>query len=355
MTVAFYAPMKPPGHPVPSGDRTMARALIRALEHGGHAVALASELQVRDGVGEAGRQDALMAAAAREVERIVASPPAQTWRVWLTYHNYYKAPDLIGPAVARALRIPYLQIESTRARKRLTGSWARFAAAAEGASDAAHTIFYLTHRDAETLRRDAPDGQRLRHLPPFLARDHLPTASTLAGPMLSVGMMRAGDKLASYTLIAQTLSALPAGLDWQLDIAGDGPAHAEIAALMAPFGARVRMLGALDAEALSALYAQARLLLWPGVNEAFGLTYLEAQAAGVPVVAQDRPGVRDVVFCPLSRVDDGAAALATQVEMLCTDPAARQRVGMQARNHVAAHHLLGSATAELNMTLETLT
>ena len=30
-TVAFYAPLKPPDDPVPSGDRTMARSLLAAL------------------------------------------------------------------------------------------------------------------------------------------------------------------------------------------------------------------------------------------------------------------------------------------------------------------------------------
>lgn len=46
MRIALYAPMKSPAHPVPSGDRTMARLLVRALELAGHRVALASDLRV---------------------------------------------------------------------------------------------------------------------------------------------------------------------------------------------------------------------------------------------------------------------------------------------------------------------
>ena len=38
MRIAFYAPMKPPNHPVPSGDRTMARLMMAALELAGHEV-----------------------------------------------------------------------------------------------------------------------------------------------------------------------------------------------------------------------------------------------------------------------------------------------------------------------------
>jgi len=354
MTVAFYAPLKPPDHPVPSGDRAMARALMAALALGGLAVTLASDLRIYDGQGDAQRQDALQSAAEAEVARVLASQQARRWRVWLTYHNYYKAPDLIGPPVARALGIPYLQVESTRARKRLTGPWARFATAAEAASDAAHTIFYLTQRDAETLRRDAPPGQTLRHLPPFLARTDLPAASTGHGPMLSVGMMRTGDKLASYALIAQTLAALPAGLDWTLDIAGDGPARSDVDTLMAPFGNRVTLLGALDAQALAARYGHASLLLWPGVNEAFGLTYLEAQAAGVPVIAQDRPGVRDVVTGPLIGIGGGAEAMAARITTLLTDAKVRRDAGRQARQVIAERHLLNVAARTLEQTVETL-
>jgi len=350
VTVAFYAPMKAPGHPVPSGDRTMARALIAALEYGQTKVEVVSELRAYDGKGSASAQDTIMAAAAGEVARLTACPDAQAWTAFLTYHNYYKAPDLIGPEVSKALGIPYLQVESTRAHKRLSGPWARFAAAAEEASDAAHAILYVTARDAETLEQHATAGQSLIHLPPFLPRTSLPAQTTLSGPMLSVGMMRPGDKVASYALIAATLRHLPGS--WRLDIAGDGTARSEVGALMAPFGDRVRFLGALDQTALADMYGQARLLLWPGVNEAFGLAYLEAQAAGVPVVAQDRPGVREVMAAPQPPEDGGAAALTDRVTTLLQDDAAAQAASDTARAHVRQNHLLDRASKTLIAALE---
>jgi len=52
MRIAFYAPMKPPDHPVPSGDRRMARLLLAALRRGGHQVSLASRIRARDGTGD---------------------------------------------------------------------------------------------------------------------------------------------------------------------------------------------------------------------------------------------------------------------------------------------------------------
>jgi len=329
----------------------MARALIAALETGGYQAQVASGLRLYDGRGNVGLQADLMAKAQIEIDRLLGSSDAVGWTHWLTYHNYYKAPDLIGPAVCRALGIPYLQVESTRASKRLTGPWAAFAAASEAACDAADAVLYLTQRDSHALRRDAPDGQRLIHLHPFLARADLPVPSDLTGPMLSVAMMRHGDKLASYQLIAQSLGLLGTR-DWRLDIVGDGPARDDVAALMAPFGDRVQLHGMQTGAALGTFYAHASLLLWPGVNEAFGLTYLEAQAAGIPVVAQDRDGVRDVVVGAHPSPEDGPAALARNIDALLADPAARAAAGKTARTQVAAQHLLPAAARTLTQTLQ---
>tara|TARA_R110002049_G_scaffold307712_2_gene509108 strand:- start:80231 stop:81307 length:1077 start_codon:yes stop_codon:yes gene_type:complete len=347
MRLAFYAPMKPPDHAVASGDRQMAQSLVLALQYIGAKVTLASRLRSRDGAGDTATQRQLSAAAAAEIPALIAQGRAEGWQAWITYHNYYKAPDLLGPAVAGALSIPYLQVESTRSRSRLTGPWAAFAKAAEAASDAADAIFYLTARDAETLRRDAPPGQRLIHLPPFLTLSELPAAADLDGPMLCVGMMRAGDKLASYRIIADTLALLPRD-SWQLQIAGDGPERAAVGALMGRFGTAVHLLGALDAAEMARVYGQSSLLFWPGVNEAFGMVYLEAAASGLPIVAQDRPGVRDVLPpAPHPAPDAGASALAARLAGLNSDAAARQHEGAAARAQVAARHLMLQAAATL--------
>lgn len=352
MKLAFYAPMKPPDHPVPSGDRTLARALIKTLESIGGDVCVASALRSRDGAGDADAQAQIMEQAQAECERLIAQGRVAGWQAWITYHNYYKAPDLIGPVVARALGIPYLQIESTRARKRLDGPWASFARAAEAATDAAGVVFYVSTRDAVGLREHARPTQKLIHLPAFLPRGTLPAMGDHSGPMLSVGMMRKGDKCASYALIAKTLALLPKG-GWRLDIVGDGPARAEVEALMAPFGDAVQFLGACDADGLSDLYSKARLLFWPGVNEAIGLVYLEAQAHGVPVVAQDRPGMRDVLAPgDYPTPAQGCSALAARLAGLLDNPAHAHQQGIAAQEHVRVHHLRPAAAAALRAGLE---
>jgi glycosyltransferase involved in cell wall biosynthesis len=341
--VAFYAPMKPPTHPVPSGDRAMARNLMAAI--GAQArVDLVSELQVHDSYGETGFQARMQGLAKHETDRLMRSLAENGADCWVTYHNYYKAPDLIGPPVCRALNLPYIQIESTRARSRLTGPWANYAGAAEAATDAADVVLYLTELDLITLVRDRPETQKLIHLRPFLPIDTLPAPAARSGnTMLAVGMMRARDKLASYQIIADTLAAMTG--DWHLEIAGDGPERAQVEALMAPFAPRVTFLGQLDRASLARAYSRASLFFWPGVNEAYGMVYLEAQAHGLPVVAQDRPGVRDVVLSgnPV-HVEAGPNALANVLTRLLSTPAIRQKLGNQARDTIAQIHLTHAAS-----------
>ena len=111
--IAFYAPMKSPNDPVPSGDRTMARNLVTALSGIGLGpVWLASEMRSRDSKGDSQTQDELFREAEAEKERIARQDAPS---LWVTYHSYYKAPDLIGPALARHWGIPYVLVEATRA------------------------------------------------------------------------------------------------------------------------------------------------------------------------------------------------------------------------------------------------
>ncbi|WP_299667173.1 glycosyltransferase family 4 protein [uncultured Ruegeria sp.] len=342
--VAFYAPMKSPDSSKPSGDREMARNLIAAIRAQGDCVDLASQIRIYDKSGDQDLQQELRHKAQVEAARLISDLPPDT-NLWVTYHNYYKAPDLLGPEVSRARGIPYVQLESTRATSRLSGPWADFAHAAHHACDTAQVIFYHTANDLITLERERFSSQSLVELPPFLPVAELPPVSTRDGAMLTVGMMRPGDKLASYTILAETLEHVTG--DWTLDVAGDGPARPEVEELMARFGPRVRFLGQLDQNALQALYRQASIFVWPGVNEAYGMVYLEAQASGVPIVAQDRPGVRDVLMrSDHPNVGLGPKALAARIQMYLGDPALRRSEGERARAYIAQRHLISSATEQ---------
>lgn len=348
MRLAFFAPMKPPDDPVPSGDRTIARNLITALEHLGATVDLASRFRARDGRGDRSVQLRLLRAAERQVQTVTAQGQQAGWQAWITYHNYYKAPDLIGPAVSANLGIPYLLIEASRAKKRLTGAWAPYARAAEAATDAAAVVFYASNRDAQALRRDAPAGQHLCHLRPFLTELDYTYAPVQDSKMLSAGMMRKGDKLASYQIIADTLQHVKAS-EWTLEIAGDGPARSDVEALMAPFADRTRFLGALDASGLRGAFDRAGLFFWPGVNEALGMVYLEAQAAGRPIIAQDRPGMNEVLAPgDYPSVDAGPSGLAARIDDYLADPHKMKLDGDRAQSFIMENNAISLAMQTLS-------
>src|SRR3546814_13091789 len=73
--------------------------------------------------------------------------------------------------------------------------------------------------------------------------------------LLAAAMVRPGDKLQSYQILAQALRAIP-DIPWQLVVAGDGPARA---AVMPAFAwaqpARARFLGLVRPEVMPAVSA----------------------------------------------------------------------------------------------------
>ena len=164
MHVAFYAPLKAPDHPVPSGDRRVAALLMEAIGLAGHRVSLADRLRSRDPAGDPVRQARLarigLVRAERLVRRYRAGTPEARPDLWFTYHLYYKAPDWIGPRVAEALDIPYVVAEASVAEKRADGPWDTGHRATLRALGQAASVVTLNPRDAECL----PDQGKVRLL-----------------------------------------------------------------------------------------------------------------------------------------------------------------------------------------------
>ncbi len=341
MSIAFYAPMKPPGHPTPSGDRRMSRLLMRALDRAGYPVFLISDWRTYDGKGVEATQQAILGEAPLETERIKSLFASKPPKLWFTYHCYYKAPDLIGPSVARHFGIPYVIAEASRAKKRLNGPWQAFAQAAEQAIDAADILFAMTKHDRFALDRDRTAGQRIITLPPFLNTREYQFAPREKHRgqlrLLTVAMMRDGAKLVSYRRLAAALKHMT--LPYTLTIAGDGPARADVETLFPD----ADFTGALDDDALKDRYADADVFVWPGVDEAYGMVYLEAQASGLPVVAEDHPGPSSVVAASLVPAGD-AAEFARKIEGSHENPA----------GYVYDHHSIERAAGILRETIGTL-
>jgi hypothetical protein len=170
MRIAFYAPLKHPDHPTPSGDRRVARLLVEALRRSGHEVAIASRLRSFVAQGDAARQARIARIGTRMADRLLRRyrKHGNAPRLWLTYHLYYKAPDHLGPRVARELSIPYVAVEASIADKRANGPWDIGHRACVAALRQADAIVTLNKHDDAAL--DAYLGADCRRvaLAPFL-------------------------------------------------------------------------------------------------------------------------------------------------------------------------------------------
>jgi glycosyltransferase involved in cell wall biosynthesis len=375
MRIAFYAPLKPPSHPVPSGDRRIARLLVQALEKAGHRVELASRLRSYDTTGNLARQSELALIGESHAKRLLreyaSRPPADRPAAWFTYHVYYKAPDWIGPLVSKALGIPYLIAEASIAGKRARGPYALGHMGAMAAVRAADVIFSINPADREALEPLVGAHVRLVDLPAFvettayrrLAGQHDRLRSEMAYRhkletghlwLLTVAMMRSGDKLASYRVLGEALEQI-LDLYWQLIIVGDGVARDDVVRALAPLGQdRVRFVGAQNDAQLPSYYGAVDLFVWPAINEAYGMALLEAQAAGLPVVAGGSGGVPSIVEAGITGLltpPGDAKAFARALRNLIETPKRRGAMARAAFEKTRQLHDLATASNILDRAL----
>ncbi|MGO7922595.1 glycosyltransferase family 4 protein [Rhizobium ruizarguesonis] len=350
MRVAFYAPMKSPNHPVPSGDRLMARLLMRALELGGHEVDVVSEFRTHASTPEAAA--ALEPAIGAELERL-----RLTWKsaprpeLWFCYHPYYKSPDPFGPAISAEFAIPYVTAEASYAAKRDRTGWAASQKRVGEAIMQAAVNISFTERDQAGLSAAFPQAP-LAGLKPFIDTALFERVSPAPDPrrLMTVAMMRAGDKMDSYVMLAKALRLIE-DRPWTLAVIGDGPMRQEVQCLFAGLAGRIEWLGERNAVEIAELLGHGGLYVWPGCGEAYGLAYLEAQAAGLPVVAQETAGVPAVVEAGVTGLltpDGDVAAYAEAVAALLDDRQRRDAMGQAARRFVLVESSLAMAAQVLN-------
>ncbi|MFQ5678692.1 MAG: glycosyltransferase family 4 protein [Gemmatimonadota bacterium] len=147
--------------------------------------------------------------------------------------------------------------------------------------------------------------------------------------------------------------------DARLRIVGDGPELPRLRTLATHLGLgeSARFLGALRTAAeVRAEYANADLFCLPSRQEGFGIVFLEAMAAGLPVVASHAAAVPEVV--PDGRagrlVDPGnPEALAAALLELLRDAELRSHYGHFARTHVRRYAWPGIARLFLTETVPT--
>lgn len=124
-----------------------------------------------------------------------------------------------------------------------------------------------------------------------------------------------------------------------LEIIGDGPEHSRLQALaqQLQIGERVRFLGRQPRQRVAAAMQRCTMFALPSRYEGLGCVYLEAMAAGKPVIGCREQGIEEVIWQGqngwLVGVDD-AEELADALSTLLSNTSVRKSMGGLARQTI---------------------
>jgi glycosyltransferase involved in cell wall biosynthesis len=351
-TIGYYTPFKPLGFHLPSGDLTIATGLRDFLEGGGHRVLHPSRLRARWIFWKPW----LWPIVVRDRLRALRMLRHARAGLWLTYHAYYKSPDLIGPWVCKRLGIPYVifqGIYSTR-RKKSIKSLPGFVLNRHALVRADH-IFSNRKEDLVNLRRLIPED-RLTYIAPGIdpkmfafdagARSELRRSWKIpesALVVLSAAMFRPGVKTEGLIWTINACAEIRRkGVPVHLVIAGDGKERKTLQTLAeSRLSGNVRFVGKIPRDRMSRFYSAGDIFAFPGIRETLGMVYLEAQACGLPVVAFDNGGIAEVVrnketgfLTPLYDMQ----AFGDAITRILDDAVLRRQMGEAAAGHVRTNH-----------------
>ncbi|HTI52773.1 MAG TPA: glycosyltransferase family 4 protein [Verrucomicrobiae bacterium] len=155
------------------------------------------------------------------------------------------------------------------------------------------------------------------------------------GPVvLCVARMYPRKRIGDLLRAADMLRARVPGL--QVRVVGRGPEWPALSRLHAELGLgdSVALLGDLTRERLAEEYVNATVFCLPSVQEGFGIVFLEAMAAEMPVVACRVAAIPEVVqdgITGLLTAPRAPGELAAAIERLIADPALARGMGREGR------------------------
>ena len=351
MRIAYYPTFRALDHPRSSGLVSIARDVRAAMEAEGHQVLLPLS-RTTEWIFLRPREWPGALADLWKADRAVRQGRPDCW---FTYHTYYRGPDPFGPLIAARHGLPYFILAAsyaTKYRKRLK-TWAGFHLN-RMALERADTVFVNKLRDVENLGRLLPP-ERISYIRPGIRTGNFPldpergaaTRSRLGldGRLVVVtaAMLRPGLKEDGVAFVIDACAALKSEFpDLHLLVLGEGAGRGRLEerAGQALPGAHT-FAGRIAPRDMHAFYQAGDIFAFPGIGEALGMVYLEAQCCGLPAVATSHDGAPEVVadgeagiIVPPFSLDAFAAAMAS----LLRDGDLRRRLGEQARQRVLRIH-----------------
>jgi glycosyltransferase involved in cell wall biosynthesis len=263
-------------------------------------------------------------------------------------HTHNPTPHLFGSLAGRLLGVP--AIVHTKHGRNYPD---RFRAVSVNrlASALTHTIVPVSD-DAACVARQA-EGVAPRKLTVIrngidLEKFPLPAPRGAATGKHAIHVARLNPVKDQKTLLQAIRFVVRVEPNFRLDLVGDGPAATELLALRdeLSLGDCVHFLG--YRQDVSSLLAGADLFLLSSLKEGISLTLLEAMATGLPIVATDVGGNREVVAhgeTGLLVPPRSPEALAGAILSLIQDPNRARAMGTAGRRRVEDHFDLRQVVA----------
>ena len=351
MRVAYYPSFRALDHVRSSGLVSIARDVRAAMQAEGHEVILPMNLSMEWIYLRPKAWPGVLREALRADMTLRRARPD----CWLTYHSYYRGPDIIGPLLSRRAKIPYFILAAsyaTKYRKRLK-TWAGFHLNWR-ALQTADMVFVNKLRDVQNLRRLLPT-ERITYIRPGIrteifpldqaVRERMRTQARIEGKrvVVTAAMMRPGVKEDGIAFVMEACARLlPEIPDLHLLILGDGAGRERLESRARKILPQAHTFaGRIAPQDMHAWYQAGDVFAFPGINESLGMVYLEAQCCGLPVVATSHDGAPEVVadgesgiIVPPFSLPQFTDALST----LLTDQELRLRYSRQARERVLREH-----------------
>jgi len=351
MRVAYYPSFRALDHVRSSGLVSIARDVRAAMQAEGHEVILPMSLSME----WIYLRPKAWPGTLREAWQADTMLRRQRPDCWLTYHTYYRGPDIIGPILSRRANIPYFILAAsyaTKYRKRLK-TWAGFHLNRR-ALQRADMVFVNKLRDFRNLGRLLPP-ERVTYIRPGIRTEAFPLDAAMREGMrtrlrfdgkavvVTAAMMRPGVKEDGIAFVMDACARLlPEIPDLHLLILGDGAGRERLETRAREILPQAHTFaGRIAPPDMHAWYQAGDVFAFPGINESLGMVYLEAQCCGLPVVATSHDGAPEVVadgetgiIVPPFSLPDFASALRS----LLRDPDLRARFGRHAAEWVRREH-----------------
>lgn len=292
----------------------------------------------------------------RDLTQLWRAPQARPSRIW---HARRNVEMLMGLVMRDVLRMP-LKLVFTSASQRVHSGWTRFLISRmDGVIATSHkTASYLKvpHRVSlhgiNAERFSPPDDRR-----EVRSALSLPPGQKLAGCFGRIRHQKGTD-----VFVDAMIRLLPSRPGWSAIVAGR--ATASHASYLADLKARVvaanledRILFVGEHTSINEWYRALDLFVAPQRWEGFGLTPLEAQASGVPVVATDVGAFEEIIAQGVAETGqvvakDDLDALAASAAAFMDDDARRDAAAERARPYVLANFTIEGEAERLSETYE---